>query len=319
MGVSGGEIGARNGPCLMPGGSKEAYDLLYPMLSKVAAQVEDEPCVTYVGSGSSGNYVKMVHNGIEYGDMELICEAYDILKVSGIHNKELSGIFSDWNKTDSSYLLEITSKILAKKDEDVDGCEPSDDYLVDKILDCSGSKGTGMWTVEEAAKQYVSCPTIAEALWSRYISSNKDQRATASTILHGPPKFDFKAIDKEQLINDVKGALYCCKLCSYCQGINLIRAASKANKWDIKISDVVKTWRGGCIIRAKILDRIAEVYEKNPDIDSLLIDEEFAKELNERQDNWRRIVSLAVATGYTLPAMSASLGYYDSYRRARYI
>lgn len=319
MGISGGEVGARHGPSLMPGGSKEAYDSLEPILKKISAQVEDSPCVCYIGEGGSGNYVKMVHNGIEYGDMELICEAYDILKISGLSNSELEEIFNDWNKSElSSYLIEISGKIFGKLDEDVEGCEANKkEYLLDKILDCSGSKGTGMWTVEESAREYVSCPTIAEALYSRYMSSLKDERVSASSILHGPPKFDFKSIDKEQLINDVKRCLYCCKLCSYSQGLNLIRAMSKTKNWNINLSDCLKIWRGGCIIRAKILDKLSLCYIKNSEIDSILVDAEIAKELNDRQDSWRRVISLSVATGYTLPAMSASLGYYDSYRRAR--
>ena len=254
MGVSGGEIGARNGPSLMPGGRKEAYNALESILTKVAAQVDNEACVTYIGGAGSGNYVKMVHNGIEYGDMELIIEVYNLMKQAGISNEEMSSIFSQWNQSElESYLIEITSIILGKKDEDVENLEKGSGYLIDKILDVAGSKGTGMMTVKEAAERGVSAPTITSALFERYISSNKDLRMHAASIMSGP-SFDWSSIDREQFIADLKDALFCSKLVAYAQGLDIIARASDEFNWGIRLGECARIWKGGCIIRAKILD-----------------------------------------------------------------
>jgi 6-phosphogluconate dehydrogenase len=311
MGVSGGEEGARRGPSMMPGGAKEAWPHLEAILRKVAAQVDDGPCVTWIGPGGAGNYVKMIHNGIEYGDMQLIAEAYDILKhVGGLCNQELKAVFQEWNEGElESFLIEITSKILARKDDQGEG------YLVDKILDKTGSKGTGMWTVQEAAALGIAAPTMATALDARYISSLKDQRVAASALYTHDAAMP--AVDKAQLIEDVRQALYCSKVCSYAQGMNLIRAASEARGWGVDLGSTAQIWKGGCIIRARFLGRIKAAYDRDAQLPSLLVDGEFARELGERQAAWRRVVSLSIQAGITAPGFAGSLAYFDSYRRAR--
>nr|NP_001090089.1 uncharacterized protein LOC735164 [Xenopus laevis]AAI00273.1 MGC116449 protein [Xenopus laevis] len=317
MGVSGGEIGARYGPSLMPGGPSEVYNELKPLLSKISAQVGDSSCVSYFIGAGSGNYVKMVHNGIEYADMQLISEAYDLLKLYGLTNEEMYKIFNDWNQGElASYLIEITAKILIKEDKDVEGCEPKSGYLLDKILDCTHNKGTGMWTVQAAASEQVSVPTIADALFMRYLSERKSDRVFASTILKGPT-FDFKTINKQQFIEDVKNALYCSKICAYAQGFQLINQAAIKFKWEIDLKECARIWKGGCIIRAKLLDKIMLAYEKNSNLPLLLFDNNITNDINIRQESWRRIVTLSIASGYTVSGISASLGYYDNYRRAR--
>jgi len=312
MGVSGGEEGARHGPSLMPGGPAEAYERLSPILKKIAAQVDDGPCVTHIGPGGAGNYVKMIHNGIEYGDMQLIAEAYDLLKnLGGLDNDALAQTFDRWNKSGlQSYLIEITAQIFKKKDDD------GKTFVVDKILDKTGNKGTGRWTAQEAAEQSVPCPTMTAALDARYLSALLDERVAASKILQGPS--DVPAVqDKAQLVKDIESALYASKVCSYAQGMNLIRQAGKVNNWNLNLGDIARIWKGGCIIRAVFLDRIRAAYDKNADLASLLIDPDFAKEINERQMALRRVVSLAVQSGINVPAFSASLSYFDAYRRAR--
>lgn len=312
MGISGGEEGARNGPSLMPGGPKEAYDLLYPILVKAAAQVDGGACVTYLGEVGSGNYVKMVHNGIEYGDMQLIAEAYDVLKsVAGMENDELAATFTGWNSGElQSFLIEITATIFTKKDDLTE-----EGFVIDKILDKTGSKGTGRWTVQEAAERNTPAPTMAAALDTRYISSRKEERVAASKILEGPT--EFPKLDKKQLVNDVADALYCSKICSYAQGMNLIKTASEHFGWGINLGECARIWKGGCIIRAKFLNDITAAYTKTPELANLLVDPKFSNILNTKQNAWRRIVSLCVASGVACPAMSASLMYFDSYRRAR--
>lgn len=311
MGISGGEEGARNGPSLMPGGKRKAYDLMEPILMKCAAQVSDGACTGYLGPIGSGNYVKMVHNGIEYGDMQLIAEVYDCLKtIVGMTNADMARQFARWNDGDlSSYLIEITAKILAKED-DVTGSG----YVVDFILDKTGMKGTGRWTVQEAAEQSVAAPTIAASLDSRYMSGRKDERIAASSILKGPT--EVPNISKPQIIDDLGAALYCAKVCSYAQGVGLIKAASDANDWNVDLSQCAKMWKGGCIIRAKLLDKIQAALANDESLINLMIDPGFAEELNARQLSWRRIVTLCVASGVPCPALSASLNYFDSYRRA---
>ena len=312
MGVSGGEEGARKGPSMMPGGHRFAYDALAPILTKIAAQVDDGPCVDYMGPGGAGHYVKMVHNGIEYGDMQLIAEAYDLLRnIGGIGPAEMADVFAQWNTGElQSFLIEITSKILTKKD-DLTG-QP----MVDIILDATGMKGTGKWTVQQAAELSAPIPTVASALDARIVSSMKSERLAASKLLDGPkpaPSF----IDKKQLIDDVRHALYAAKICSYAQGMNLLRVASHAHEWQLKLGSIARIWKGGCIIRARFLGRIKDAFDRDADLANLLVDREFAREMAERQAGWRRAIALGVSHGLPLPTMMASLSYYDSYRRER--
>ena len=319
MGVSGGEEGARNGPSMMPGGSKEAYDIIADILKPVSAQTDSGACVTYVGPGGAGNFVKMVHNGIEYGDMQLISEAYDVLKtVGGLTNDELAAAFTEWNEAElESYLIEISSIILAKKD---DQSGKSDDFLVDKILDKTGMKGTGKWTVQQAAELSIAAPTIASSLDARCLSGLKDERVSAEAFyakLGLAPAGAMGAADKKQLINDVRYALYASKVTSYAQGMNLIRAKSNEQGWNLNLGEMARIWKGGCIIRAGFLDRIKNAYDRDSKLPSLLVDEQFAKEMIEREAAWRRVVTAAINAGVSVPSMSGSLAYFDTYRRAR--
>ena len=311
MGISGGEEGARNGPSLMPGGPREAYDLIEPVLNKCAAQVDGMPCSAYLGPIGAGNYVKMVHNGIEYGDMQLIGEVYDVLKqVCGMSNEEMAKLFATWNTTElDSYLIEITSKILGKKDD-----VTSEGYVVDYVLDKTGMKGTGRWTIQEAAERNVAAPTMAASLDARYISGRKDERVAASKVLTGPTTIP--NVDPTQVVEDLAAALYASKICSYAQGLNIIEGASKDHDWNVNLATCANLWRGGCIIRAKLLGQIQQAYENNPTLANLMVDPAFAADLNARQAAWRRIVTLCVASGISCPALSGSLQYYDSYRRA---
>jgi len=310
MGISGGEEGARNGPSLMPGGPKPAYDLIEPIITKCAAQVGDEACTGYCGPIGAGNYVKMVHNGIEYGDMQLISEVYDVLKnIVGMGNDEIGDLFEEWNKGElNSYLIEITAKIFKKKDE-----LTGEGHVVDYIMDRTGMKGTGRWTVQEAAEQSVAAPTIAAALDTRYISGRKDERLAAETILEGPT--DKPVVDKAQIIKDLQAALYCSKIVSYAQGLGIIRAASDKMEWNVDLALCARMWRGGCIIRAGLLKGIQDAVARNSELANLMVDPGFAADLNSRHMAWRRIVSLGIASGIALPSMSASLNYYDQYRR----
>ncbi|KAL3001803.1 hypothetical protein AAZX31_08G020400 [Glycine max] len=319
MGVSGGEDGARHGPSLMPGGSHQAYSNVQDILHKIAAQVEDGPCVTYIGEGGSGNFVKMVHNGIEYGDMQLISEAYDVLKhVGGLSNSELADIFAEWNRGElESFLIEITADIFKVKDEDGEG------FLVDKILDKTGMKGTGKWTVQQAAELSIAAPTIAASLDCRYLSGLKEERESAAAVLKEAGLSDelgrvsVSGVDKKRLIDDVRQALYASKICSYAQGMNLLRAKSNEKGWNLNLGELARIWKGGCIIRAVFLDRIKKAYQRNPNLASLIVDPEFAREMVQRQAAWRRVVGLAVSAGISTPGMCASLAYFDTYRRAR--
>ncbi|XP_074274758.1 6-phosphogluconate dehydrogenase, decarboxylating 1 [Silene latifolia] len=316
MGVSGGEEGARNGPSMMPGGSFEAYKNIEDILLKVAAQVDSGPCVTYIGEGGSGNFVKMVHNGIEYGDMQLIAEAYDVLRSVGkLTNDELKEVFTEWNKGELlSFLIEITADIFGIKDDKGEG------HLVDKVLDKTGMKGTGKWTVQQAADLSVAAPTIAASLDSRFLSGLKEERVEAAKVFKAGGVEDAlsdQVVDKQKLIDDVRQALYAAKICSYAQGMNLIRAKSEQKGWDLKLGELARIWKGGCIIRAMFLDRIKQAYDRNPNLANLLIDPEFSKEIIERQSAWRRVVCLAISSGISTPGMSTSLAYFDSYRRDR--
>jgi 6-phosphogluconate dehydrogenase len=311
MGVSGGEEGARHGPSMMPGGQREAYQVLAPVLTKVAAQVDDGPCVTYIGPGGAGHYVKMVHNGIEYGDMQLICEAYDLLQnVGGLSTDELHEVFAAWNQGDlQSYLIEITADIFTRKDPETG--KP----LVDLILDTAGQKGTGKWTSQNALDVGAPIPTINAAVEARILSAMKAERVAASRVLQGPA--GTPPVDRKQLVQQVRQALYAAKVCSYAQGMSLLRLASEEFGFELNLSEISRIWKGGCIIRAALLDRIAQAYRRNPSLANLLVDDSFRAEVQERQGAWRAVIATAVQAGIPCLAMSASLGYFDMYRRER--
>ncbi|VAH22021.1 unnamed protein product [Triticum turgidum subsp. durum] len=317
MGVSGGEEGARNGPSLMPGGDFQAYSNIKDILEKAAAQTEDGPCVTFVGPGGAGNFVKMVHNGIEYGDMQLIAEAYDVLhRVGGLSNSEIADVFAEWNKGElESFLVEITADIFTVADP-LEGSTSG--ALVDKILDKTGMKGTGKWTVQQAAELAVAAPTIAASLDGRYLSGLKDERVAAASVLEeeGMPVGLLEKInvDKKVLVDRVRQALYSSKVCSYAQGMNLLRAKSVEQGWNLNLAELSRIWKGGCIIRARFLDRIKKAYDRNPELANLIVDREFAREMVQRQGAWRWVVARAVEAGISTPGMSASLSYFDTYR-----
>jgi 6-phosphogluconate dehydrogenase len=312
MGVSGGEEGALNGPSLMPGGTESAYRELEPILVKIAAQVDDGPCVTYIGPGGAGHYVKMVHNGIEYGDMQLIAEAYDILKnCLGLSNEKLHEVFAQWNTTDelNSFLIEITADIFRKIDPE------TGHHLVDQILDAAGQKGTGRWTVQSALELGVGIPTIYAAVNARIMSSYKEERLAASTQLLAPAgKFEG---DVTAFINKVRDALYCSKMCSYAQGMALIAKASAEYNYNISLPESARIWKGGCIIRAGFLDKIKVAFQENPSLPNLLLAPEFKQTILDRQGAWREILALSKQLGIATPAFSSSLDYFDSYRRDR--
>ncbi len=311
-GVSGGEEGALKGPSIMPGGSREAWEMIAPIFTKIAAHVDGEPCCRYMGPGGAGHYVKMVHNGIEYGDMQLICEAYAILsELLGLGADELAAVFSEWNKGDlNSYLIEITAEIFKRKDPDTG--KP----LVDVILDKAGQKGTGKWTLQSALDLGVVTSTIAAAVDARALSAMKDQRVAASKILpqRKPTKFEGSC---EEMIGAVRDALYASKIVSYAQGMALLGAGSEMNDWALNFGDIATIWRGGCIIRAVFLHRITEAYERDPALQSLLLDPFFKSVLEKSEAHWRQVVARAVEAGIPVPAFSASLAYFDSYRAAR--
>ena len=356
MGISGGEEGARNGPSLMPGGPKEAYEMVESIFTKCAAQVEHTgPCVGYLGPVGSGNYVKMVHNGIEYGDMQLIAEVYDVLKnLLGMSNAEMADLFEEWNKTElESYLIEITFQVLRKKDD-----QGKEGEVIDYVLDKTGMKGTGRWTVQEAAERSVAAPTMAAALDARMLSGRKEERVEAEKVLLSPQQAsgegkqqvmdDLRAAlhaskacsygegqtlvnaaenilfgnelspaTKQQVIDDLRAALYASKVCSYAQGLSLIKAASDEFKWDVNLSECARLWMGGCIIRAELLTNIKSAFSENPSLANLLVDKFFAEQLNKRTTAWRRIVALCVTSGIACPSLSSSLTYFDTYRRGR--
>ncbi len=310
-GISGGEEGALKGPSIMPGGPKEAYDRLAPILTKIAAQVDDGPCCTYIGPSGAGHFVKMVHNGIEYGDMQLIAEAYDILRTSlGLEVAELSDIFARWNEgVLNSFLIEITAKVFTKIDEETG--RP----LVDMILDKAGQKGTGKWTSQTALDLGVATPTINAAVEARILSGYKAERQAASKTLGIPPK-KFKG-KKDDMIRAVHDALYASKICSYAQGMAMMRAASEEYAWNLNLAEISRIWKGGCIIRARFLDLIKEAYRTRPDLPNLLLHPEFSRWILKAQDSWRSVVQTANGLGIPCLALSASLNYFDSYRRDR--
>jgi 6-phosphogluconate dehydrogenase len=311
-GVSGGEEGARFGPSIMPGGNPAAWPHVKPIFQAIAAKVEDgTPCCDWVGEDGAGHYVKMVHNGIEYGDMQLICEAYDLLQRGlGLTADELAEVFTGWNKGElDSYLIEISSHIFAKKDEDG---QP----LVDKILDTAGQKGTGKWTVFSSLDLGQPVTLIGESVFARCLSALKEERVEASKILEGPAaKADVG--DRDAFIEDVRCALYCSKIVSYAQGYMLLKAAAKENGWNLNMGGIALMWRGGCIIRSRFLGKIKEAFDKNQGLENLLLDSFFSGALNQYQTSWRKALVHAVELGVPTPAFSTALAFFDGYRTGR--
>jgi 6-phosphogluconate dehydrogenase len=309
-GVSGGEEGARRGPSIMPGGDKEAWPHVKDIFQSIAAKVDGAPCCDWVGSGGAGHYVKMVHNGIEYGDMQLIAESYHLMKDSlGLGAEELHAVFDQWNRgVLDSYLIEITRDIFTLKDED-------GSPLVDKILDAAGQKGTGKWTTDSALDLGMPVTLIGEATFARALSALKDERKRASERLKGPtPSFSG---DKKAFIADVERALYASKIVSYAQGYMLLREASNEFKWDLNFGSIALMWRGGCIIRSRFLGDIKKAFDKNPKLENLLVDDFFQAAIKEAQDGWRRTIAHAATAGIPTPAMSSALAFFDGYRRDR--
>jgi len=313
-GVSGGEEGALKGPSLMPGGSKEAWPHVKEIFQSIAAKVEDgSPCCEWVGEEGAGHFVKMVHNGIEYGDMQLICEAYHIMKaVLGLSNEELRNVFDEWNKGDlDSYLIEITRDIFGRKDD-----EKTDQYTVDLILDTAGQKGTGKWTVEAALNMGMPLTMIAEAVFARCLSAMKEERVQASKILPGPTPGQFRG-DKQQVTNFIRDAVFASKMVSYTQGYVLMSAAAQEYKWNLNFGGIALMWRGGCIIRSKFLAKIRDAFQQNPQLRNLLFDPYFQEKIGHCQQGWREVVSLAAHQGIPTPGISSALAYYDGLRCER--
>jgi len=310
-GVSGGEYGALYGPSIMPGGQPEAWEVVKPIFTAIAAKVNGDPCVTYIGPRGSGHYVKMVHNGIEYGDMQLIAESYDILKrIGGLSAAELHQVFGDWNQGElSSHLVEITADIFAKMDDETG--QP----LVEVILDEAKQKGTGKWTSQSALDLGAPTPTINAAVESRIVSAYKAERVAASQVLSGP-EIRFNG-DRAEFIRDLRDALYAAKICSYAQGFALLRAASQEYDYNLNYGEIARIWRGGCIIRAAFLDDILAAFERNPDLSNLLMDAEFGQVVQSRQAALRRVIQTAVTNGVPCLAFSSALAYFDAYRTAR--
>ena len=310
-GVSGGEEGALKGPSLMPGGSKAAWESVKPILQAICAKVEDgSPCCDWVGENGAGHFVKMVHNGIEYGDMQLICEAYQLMRdLLGMSDDEMHEVFAEWNKGElDSYLIEITRDILAYKDED-------GSPIVEKILDTAGQKGTGKWASIAALDEGIPLTLIGEAVFSRCLSAIKEERVAASKVLSGPEvRFDG---DKAQFIKDIKDALYAAKIVSYAQGYTLMRAAAKTYGWNLNYGGIALMWRGGCIIRSVFLGKIKEAYDSNPGLSNLLLDPYFKEIIEKAQAGWRRVCATAIANGIPVPAMTTALGYFDGFRCER--
>jgi 6-phosphogluconate dehydrogenase len=309
-GVSGGEEGARKGPAIMPGGPASTWQAMRPIFESIAAKVNGEPCVIHIGPGGAGHYVKMIHNGIEYGDMQLICEAYSLFQAAGMSADEMADVFDAWNEGElQSYLIQITGKALRQRDPETG--QP----IVDLILDKAGQKGTGQWTLMNAADNAVVVSTINAAVEARVLSSMKALRVTTSTQLHGP-KTALK-VDRQRLIAQVHDALYASKIVSYAQGLDLMRTMSDRKAWALDLGAIASIWRGGCIIRARFLNRITEAYRANPALQQLMLWPFFRDVLNSHQQAWRDVVALAVTNGMAVPAFGASLAYYDSLRAAR--
>jgi 6-phosphogluconate dehydrogenase len=320
-GVSGGEEGARRGPSIMPGGSPDAWPHVKEILQAVAAKVtdpvtgEEEPCCDWVGEGGAGHFVKMVHNGIEYGDMQLICEAYQLMKACGMTNEEMHRVFSEWNEGDlDSYLIEITRDILAYKDE-------NGEYVIDKILDTAGQKGTGKWTGITALELGQPLTLIGEAVFARCLSALKEERVEASKVLSGPAGKDAcseeQCCGREAFVAMIRDALYASKIVSYAQGYQLMREAAKEYGWNLNYGGIALMWRGGCIIRSQFLGKIRDAFNKNPDLVNLLLDPYFTEAVTTAQDNWRKVVAKAVEMGISVPAFSSALAYFDGYRCER--
>ncbi|WP_336763516.1 NADP-dependent phosphogluconate dehydrogenase [Paenibacillus sp. USHLN196] len=311
-GVSGGEEGALKGPSIMPGGQESAYKLVEPILTAISAKVGDDPCCTYIGPDGAGHYVKMVHNGIEYGDMQLIGEAYHLLKsVLNVSVEELHAIFTEWNQGElDSYLIEITADIFSKYDPETG--KP----MVDVILDAAGQKGTGKWTSQSALDLGVPLSMITESVFSRFLSAMKDERVAASKILSGPATEAFSG-DKKAFIESVRNALFASKIVSYAQGFAQMRAASDEYGWDLKYGNIAMIFRGGCIIRSQFLQNIKEAYDKDAALKNLLLDPYFQNIVESYQDAWREVVAAAVKQGVPVPGFSSALSYYDSYRTER--
>jgi len=317
-GVSGGEEGALKGPSMMPGGTEAAWPIVKPIFQAIAAKVgpkDDIPCCEWVGPRGAGHYVKMVHNGIEYGDMQLICEAYLVLSEAiGLSNDELYDVFDDWNRGElQSYLIEISRDIFSVKDDQGDG------YLVDKILDTAGAKGTGKWMSQLALDLGVPSTLVTTAVYARSLSATKDARVRASSVLKGP-EAGRKAIaigDRKEFIEQVRQALYASKICSYAQGFVQLQAAAAEHDWPLNYGDCALLWRGGCIIRAQFLDRIKEAFDESPNLENLLLNPYFTDAVDAAQESWRHVVVVATQLGLPLPAFSTALAYYDSYRLAR--
>ena len=309
-GVSGGEEGARNGPSLMPGGHKEAWPHLQPIFQSIAAKTDaGDPCCEWVGDGGAGHFVKMVHNGIEYGDMQLICEAYDFMQTAlEMDNDSMQKTFADWNKGDlDSYLIEITADIL--------GFQENGSYVVDTIMDRAGQKGTGKWTGINALELGVPLTLIGEAVFARALSAVKEERVAASKILKGPE--NLPNLDATDWIGSLGQALFAAKIISYTQGYMLMRAAAEEYNWDLQYGAIAQMWRGGCIIRSAFLDDIKAAYDKNPELNNLLLDDYFRDRIHETQLAWRKVIGEATTRGIPIPAMSAALSFYDGYRSAR--
>jgi 6-phosphogluconate dehydrogenase len=330
-GVSGGEVGARFGPSLMPGGEPNSWQHLEPIWKAIAAKVDEKtgkpieeyapgkpvtrgvPCTAYLGPNGAGHYVKMVHNGIEYIDMQLICEAYTLMQnLLGMKPDELSRVFAQWNEADlDSYLIQITADILQQRDP-----KHPDGFLVDYVLDTAGQKGTGKWTSTNALDMGIPANSIAEAVFARCLSALKDQRVAASKTLEGPnPKSEIS--NRDEAIAAIRDALYCSKICAYAQGFQLMREAQNEYKWKLDFATIASIWRGGCIIRARFLQKITDAYRRNADLVNLLLDPYFNDQIKRGQANWRRVVTLAASGGIAAPAFMSALAYYDGYRSAR--
>ncbi len=311
-GVSGGEEGALNGPAIMPGGQKSAYELVEPILTAISAKVGGDPCCTYIGEEGAGHYVKMVHNGIEYGDMQLIGEAYHLLKdVLGVSTNELHEIFTEWNNGElDSYLIEITADIFSKNDPETG--KP----MVDVILDSAGQKGTGKWTSQSSLDLGVPLSIITESVFARFISAMKEERIAASKKLDGPAVSAYDG-DRREFIEAVRQALYASKIASYAQGFAQMKAASEAYDWNLNYGGIAMIFRGGCIIRARFLQNIKDAYDRNPELTNLLLDDYFGGVVKSYQAAWRKVVAVAVERGIPVPAFASALAYYDSYRTER--
>jgi len=313
-GVSGGEEGALKGPSIMPGGPQSTWKVMQPIFEAISAKVDGEPCVVHIGEGGAGHFVKMVHNGIEYGDMQLICEAYDIFKAAGFSNEELADIFADWNAGDlESFLIEITANIFKQIDPE------TGKHIVDLIVDKAGQKGTGRWTMMEAVDHAIPFSCIGASVEARILSAIRDQRLAASHILTGPSNTDFNMgeLNKKELVEKVRDALYASKIVSYAQGLDLISKVGAEKGWDLQLGEIAKIWRGGCIIRARFLNRITEAYQDSDSPTNLMLAPFFTEILTKAQQNWREVVSLAALNGIPVPSFGGSLAYYDSYRSER--